>query len=68
MIPVTVDTRRARAQATIDAYCRCANEVPYNEVLIDLLTDLMHWTDGNGLDFKHAVDHAEFHHDAEVQS
>jgi hypothetical protein len=67
MIPVTILTRRARAEAAIGAYCRSAIEVPYDEALIDLLTDLMHWTDGNGLDFQNAIDHADFHHAAEVK-
>ena len=67
MTSPTIKTRRARAEAAIDAYCRSANEAPYDEALIDLLTDLMHWTDGNGIDFQNALDHAEFHHGAEVQ-
>ena len=67
MTSPTIKTRSARAQSAIDTYCQCVGETAYDEALIDLLTDLKHWTDGNGLDFQNALGHAEFHHDAEVQ-
>lgn len=67
MTSPTIKTRRTRAQSAIDTYCQCAGETAYDEALIDLLTDLMHWTDGHGLDFQYALDHAEYHHEAEVQ-
>lgn len=61
--------RRCRAQAAIDAYCETAGaSLGPDEALIDLLTDLRHWSNGIGLDFSHALDHSSFHFDAEVQS
>lgn len=66
--PIKLRIRRCRAQSAIDAYGQTAGYTPaHDEALIDLLTDLLHWTDGHGLDFRHCLDHAEFHHDAEVQ-
>ena len=59
--------RLAKAQTVIDAYCQTTKHRSPEEALIVLLADLMHWTDGNGLDFQKALDHAQFHHHAEVQ-
>lgn len=59
--------RRAKAQVVIDAYCQSPRKLDRHEALIDILTDLMHWTDGTKLDFQTALDHAESHHAAEVQ-
>lgn len=54
-------TRRARAKTAIDAHRDATGSAAYDEALIDLLTDIMHWSDGNGLDFQEALDHARFH-------
>lgn len=67
MTSPTIRTRRARAETAVDAYCQSVGEIMYDEALIDLLTDLMHWSHGNGLDFQQAQDRAQFHFDAEVQ-
>ena len=68
MTSLTIRARRARAEAAIDTHCQRIGVGAYDEALIDLLTDLMHWSDGIGLDFQNALDHAHFHFDAEVQS
>lgn len=62
-----VTIRRAVAEIVIDTYCESAKHRTPEEALIDLLADLMHWTDGNGLDFENALRQAHLHHDAEVQ-
>jgi hypothetical protein len=67
MTRAAIRLRRATAQVVIDAYCQATKHRAPDEALIDLLADLMHWTDGNGLDFQNALDHARVHHDAEVQ-
>ena len=67
MIPAVIPHRRARAQTVIDTY-NCFEKYPdRHEAVIDILADLMHWTDGKALDFQKALDIAHFHHDAEVQ-
>lgn len=63
----TATIRCAAAQIIIDMYRESVAHRSPDEALIDLLADLVHWTDGNGLDFQTALDHAQFHHDAEVQ-
>lgn len=67
MTRAAIRLRRATAQVVIDAYCQLIQQRAPDEALIDILTDLMHWTDGNGLDFQRALDHAHFHHETEVQ-
>lgn len=62
-----IRTRRSRAEAAIDTYSRAVRTEAHDEALIDLLTDLMHWADGIGIDFGNAIEHAEFHHNMEVQ-
>lgn len=66
--PTTNGTRRARAATAIDAYCQSVGDIAHDEALNDLLTDLMHWSRGNGLDFQQAHNHAQLHFDAEVAS
>lgn len=59
--------RLARAQTVIDAYSRLQRYDVHDETLIDILADLMHWSDALDLDFERALRHAEAHHDAEMQ-
>ncbi len=68
MTRAAIRLRRAKAQAVIDAYCETPMKRAQHEALIDVLTDLMHWTDGRKLDFQNALNHAGSHHEAEVQS
>lgn len=63
----TATFRCAGAQIIIDMYCESVGHRSPDEALIDLLADLMHWSDANGVDFQNALDHAQHHHDAEVQ-
>ncbi len=63
-----IRNRRARAETAIHTYNRSVGVEAHDEALIDLLTDLMHWADGIGLDFQKSIDHARFHYDAEVAS
>ncbi|NBU58326.1 MAG: hypothetical protein EBS23_00820 [Betaproteobacteria bacterium] len=67
MIRADIRLRRAKAQVVIDAYCDTPLKRAQHEALIDVLADLMHWTDGKKLDFQNALRHAQSHHDAEVQ-
>jgi hypothetical protein len=68
MTPPSIQARRNRAEAALDVYCKLVGTTAYDEALIDLLTDLLHWSDGAGVDFQYAIDHAGFHFNAEVQS
>lgn len=63
-------TRRARGEAAIESYCRTNGCSTYalDEALIDLLTDLRHWSHHVGMDFGRALDHSSFHFETEVAS
>jgi hypothetical protein len=61
------------AQAAVNAYAEL-HDVWNGEVndaetnLIDLLSDLQHWADSEGIDFAAAITMAAYHYDAEVAS
>ncbi len=62
-------TRRARGEAALESYCRTNGfRLALDEALIDLLTDLRHWSHHVGIDFGRAVDHSDFHFETEVES
>lgn len=54
--------RAARALASVKAYAPGTRDG-----LVDLLTDLMHYADREGLDFEHAASIATTHHAAEIR-
>lgn len=61
--------RRRRAHAVIVTYCEFSDfNISPDEALIDLLTDLRHWSHEVGIDFGQALEHAGFHFEAEVPS
>lgn len=59
--------RLAKARTVVEAYSRFQRYDAYDEAVIDILTDLMHWCDATDVDFQKVLDHARFHFDAEVQ-
>lgn len=59
--------RLAKARTVIDAYTRFERYDAYDEAVIDVLTDLMHYCGAIDIDFGKVLEHARFHHDAEVQ-
>ena len=68
MSPFPTSLRHRRAQVVITTYCEFADgNLRQDEALIDVLTDLRHWSDGMGIDFTQALDHSSFHFDAEVE-
>lgn len=65
-----IATRRSRGEAALESYYRttgCGNHA-LDEALIDLLTDLRHWSHDVGIDFGRALDHSSFHFETEVAS
>ncbi len=61
--------RRRRAQVVITTYREFSDfNLNADEALIDVLTDLRHWSVAMGIDFTHALDHSSFHFETEVNS
>ena len=61
--------RAARAGAALEAYARFLDDDPRSfgpdELLSDLLCDLRHWADANGLDFQLTCGSAAISYEAE---
>jgi hypothetical protein len=56
--------RSDSAQSALDAFCKHYN-VDDKDQLADLLTNLMHWSDANKVDFAEALRRAKASHRAE---
>lgn len=72
MTEITNRHRAAWAAAGLRGYCQAKEGAyePYDTaeyILSDLLTDLMHYTAGEGIDFMRCVERAAGHHAAEEQ-
>ena len=65
MTSPTNETRIAWADAALRYYRDMAASTD-DDKLADLLSDLMHWADANGMDFPRALSRAEMNHHFET--
>jgi hypothetical protein len=64
--PEKMNDDRAEWAATALRHFQCCTGADYEDTLTDLLGDLMHWADRNGVDFNDELARARTHYDAEI--
>lgn len=62
----THEARIERALARVAPFVDKQDDGDAETLLVDMLTDLMHWADNQGVEFRHELDMAYIHHEAEV--
>jgi hypothetical protein len=65
--PENMNGDRAEWAAAALRHFQCCTGTDYDTALVDLLGDLMHWCDRNGVDFEDELSRARRHYDAETK-
>lgn len=71
MEPIELEQRNERraalAQVALDAYMGATDSADTVEAFTDLLVDLRHWGDRNGIDFDAVADRVRYHYIDETE-
>jgi hypothetical protein len=66
--PEEMNDDRAEWAAAALRHFQCTTGTDYDDAIVDLLSDLMHWCDRNELDFEASMSIARMHYEAETGS